>query len=147
MQYLIDTYDKDNRISYATFSERYHSQTWLHFHMSGQDPYYGQAGWFVRSHLGNVPSAIERYRNEIRRITGVLGSVLRNQTWLVGDKCTYADLCFVPWQKWAPILGGDDIGDAFPLERWINEMKKRPAVAKVLEDQERALAESKNASE
>jgi glutathione S-transferase len=40
------------------------------------------------------------------------------------------------------VLGGDDIAEAFPrVARWINELRKRPAVGKVLDDQERALAE------
>ena len=42
-----------------------------------------------------IPSAIERYQREIVRILGVLESVLSTRRWLVGDKCSVADLSFV----------------------------------------------------
>ena len=44
-----------------------------------------------------MPSAVERYNNEIKRVFGVLDSVLSKQKYLVGDKVTIADLSFVPW--------------------------------------------------
>ena len=42
-----------------------------------------------------IPSVIERYQREIVRILGVLESVLSARRWLVGDKCSVADLSFV----------------------------------------------------
>lgn len=38
---------------------------------------------------------IERYQKEILRVFGVLESVLSKQEWLVGGKCTIADLSFI----------------------------------------------------
>ena len=58
-------------------------------------PYYGQAAWFIVFHSEKVPSAIERYQNEVKRVLGVLESVLSKQKWLVADKFTIADLAFV----------------------------------------------------
>ena len=60
-------------------------------------PYFGQAAWFAGYHPEKIPSAIERYNNEARRILGVLESVLSKQDWLVGGKVTIADLSFVTW--------------------------------------------------
>lgn len=41
---------------------------------------------------------IERYRNEVNRVNGVLEGVLKkNDGWLTGEKCTVADLSFVIW--------------------------------------------------
>lgn len=45
IQYLIDTYDKDNKISYSIFPEKYLTQQWSFFQASGQGPYFGQAAW------------------------------------------------------------------------------------------------------
>ena len=59
--------------------------------------YFGQAVWFEKSHPEKIPSAIERYNNEIKRVFGVLDAVLSNQKYLVGDKVTVADLSFIPW--------------------------------------------------
>ena len=48
-------------------------------------------------HPEKVPSAIERYSKEIVRVLGVLESVLSKQEWLVGGKCTIADISFIPY--------------------------------------------------
>lgn len=41
---------------------------------------------------------IDRYRNEVNRVNGVLEKVLKdNNGWLTGEKCTVADLSFVIW--------------------------------------------------
>lgn len=72
--------------------------------MSGQGPYYGQAAWFTKFHPEQLPSAQERYYKEIKRVTSVLEGHLQKQDkgqdgpWLVGNKFSYADLAFVPWQ-------------------------------------------------
>lgn len=63
-----------------------------------QGPYYGRAGWFARFPPERIPPALGRYGNEIRRVISVLNGVLRDLKWLVGDKCTYADLSSMPWQ-------------------------------------------------
>ena len=62
-------------------------------------PYFGQAGWFTYYHPEKLPSAIERYRKEIVRVTGVLDSVLAERTWLVGDKLSAADLAFIVYVR------------------------------------------------
>jgi glutathione S-transferase len=46
-------------------------------------------------HHEKLPSARERYVKEVERVIGVLNSVLEGKNWLVGDKCTYADLVFI----------------------------------------------------
>lgn len=40
--YLIDNYDKDEKISYKSTPEKYLSDQWLAFQISGQGPYFGQ---------------------------------------------------------------------------------------------------------
>ncbi|KXG52878.1 uncharacterized protein PGRI_081340 [Penicillium griseofulvum] len=146
VQYLIDTYDVSRKLCYDTFHERYLTQQWLHFQMSGQGPYYGQLGWFKRQPNPN-PSAIERYSNEIRRVTSVLDKALQGRQWLVGDKCTYADLSFVPWQDLLSFFHGDQVETLardFPnVDAWMGRMRARDDVKKVLE--EKALAMEKMA--
>lgn len=64
-------------------------------------PYFGQAAWFKMFHGEKIPSAIERYQKEIVRVLSVLESVLSKQEWLVGGKCTIADISFIPWNNFA----------------------------------------------
>lgn len=54
--------------------------------MSGQGPYYGQAGWFHMFHPEDVPSAKERYEQQIHRVVQVLEEILKGKTYLLGDK-------------------------------------------------------------
>jgi glutathione S-transferase len=36
IEYLVDTYDNENKLTYATFPEKYHVKQFLYFQMSGQ---------------------------------------------------------------------------------------------------------------
>ncbi|OJT13983.1 Glutathione S-transferase 2 [Trametes pubescens] len=95
--YLAEKYDPEGKISAKGFEEKMKQLQWLFFQASGQGPYFGQAGWFMRFHPEKFPSAVERYQKEILRVLGVLNDVLSKQEWLVGDKCTVADLCLIPY--------------------------------------------------
>ncbi len=48
-----------------------------------------------------MPSAVERYQNEVLRVFSVLDGVLANSPsgYLVGGKLTVADLSFVTWNR------------------------------------------------
>ena len=48
-------------------------------------------------HPEPLQSAKERYNAEVNRLVVVLDTHLKDKSWLVGDKCTYADLVFVMW--------------------------------------------------
>ena len=72
LTYLVEKYDTEHKISAASGEDKYSQLQWLFFQASGQGPYFGQLGWFTLSHPEKVPSAIERYENEILRVLGVL---------------------------------------------------------------------------
>ena len=143
IEYLIERYDTTQKLSFASGSaDYYHAKQWLFFQISGQGPYYGQAVWFIKYHGEKVPSAIERYTNEIGRVTGVLEGHLAQQKekypgdgpWLVGNKLSYADIAFVPWQRIAGMMFEGLRGDDFPLvKEWLGKMTSRPAVKIVLD--------------
>ncbi|RHZ69915.1 hypothetical protein CDV55_107948 [Aspergillus turcosus] len=147
LEYLMETYDKQNTISFpAGTPEYFHAKQWLHFQMSGQGPYFGQAVWFTKYHPENVESAKERYYNEIRRVSGVLDKYLQNRKYLFGDKFTYVDAAFVPWYRIIPGITGDaiDLEKDFPnLDAWLKRLHALPAIAKALKDQEAAMAAQK----
>lgn len=60
-------------------------------------PYFGQSTWFQFFHKEKHPDVVERYNNEIRRVYGVLESVLAKTEYLVGGKPTIADMAFISW--------------------------------------------------
>jgi glutathione S-transferase len=66
-------------------------------------------------------------------VIGVLDSWLQDRQWLVGDKCTYADLSFVTWSHIAEGLfaqfGKSDIPDRYPrYSSWYRAMNERVSV-------------------
>lgn len=139
IEYLIEKYDTDQKFSFPPGSnDSYHAKQWLYYQVSGQGPYYGQAVWFHVHHKEDIPSAKERYANEIKRVTGVLESHLaKNGPWLVGDKMSFADLSFVPWQYLVqnkiPIQGYS-VEDYPHVKQWMDKMTSRPIVKRALEE-------------
>ena len=141
IEYLVTTYDTKHTISFEHKTKEYFlAEQFLHFQMSGQGPYFGQAAWFSVFHPEKVPSALSRYRGEAIRITKVLNSCLKGKQYLVGDKCTYADLSFVTWYSMLPFLMGEDMGktdwekELPDYSRWMSNLMERPAVKKVMEE-------------
>lgn len=110
--------------------------------MSGQGPYFGQAIHFKRGHPTHeapvqIPSAIERYQTEIKRVVGVLDRHLTKQGtgYLVGGKLTYADLAFVPWNDLIKdaVPGWDVAPDAPTFAAWQKDMMERESVKRAFE--------------
>ena len=142
IQYLIDTYDKENKLNYPDFPQKYEQKCWADFQMSGQGPYFGQKAWFTFFHSDkDITSAKDRYRNEIKRVVGVIDAHLKKtgKEYLVGDKISYADLMFVPWFSITGALTGDD-AEGWTWEKaaptsyaWYERLTSRPAVKKRLE--------------
>ncbi|KAI0676494.1 glutathione S-transferase C-terminal-like protein, partial [Trametes maxima] len=139
IQYLLEKYDPEHKLSVTDANDKHTLNQWLYFQASGQGPYFGQLFWFMRFHPEPVPSALERYRGEILRVFGVLESVLSKQEWLVGGRLTAADLSFVSWNQAALLYGfkdieGVDIEKQFPaFYKWHRKVAARPAVKKCSE--------------
>jgi glutathione S-transferase len=149
-QYLVEQYDTPTRhISHSTLRERHLCNQWLHFQVSGQGPYFGQCSWFTHLHQDKIPSAIERYAGEIKRVLGVIEGHLAarpvDAQWLVGDKMTFADMAFVPWnsrldevlmQPW------DEVWEGTPHVRaWHERMVGLPSWKRAMEIRARLMNE------
>ncbi|KAH7367784.1 glutathione-s-transferase theta, gst [Plectosphaerella cucumerina] len=136
IDYLIEEYDTENKLHYTTFKEKHLSRCWGYFQVSGQGPYFGQSAWFHHYHPEKVQSAIDRYVKEARRVTEVLEAHLAKQgtDYLVGDRITYADLAWLPYyNSWQRIVPNGNIDDLKLVQAWLDRMRSRPAIAKVLE--------------
>ncbi|KAA8906851.1 hypothetical protein TRICI_005090 [Trichomonascus ciferrii] len=133
-EYLIEKYDTEHKLSFpAGTEEYYHAKQWLYFQTTGQGPYFGQAAWFKNYHSEKVPSALERYEKEINRVNQVLEGQLAKKDWLVGNKFSYADLSFIPWEKGASDgIDGFNIDDYPHVKQWFNKILSRPAIINAL---------------
>ena len=132
MQYLISQYDNDYKISFPPGSREYFEMTsWLFFMNAGVGPMQGQANHFVRYAPETIEYGVNRYQNETRRLYGVLNKHLQegNKDYLVGNKCTIADIAHWGWVA-AAGWAGISIDDFPALQAWENRMLARPAVEK-----------------
>ncbi|KAL1901073.1 Glutathione S-transferase 2 [Sporothrix stenoceras] len=148
MQYLVDRYDKNHKqvtsraspivllltylpsVSYpAGTLENYRTASWLYFQTSGVGPMMGQAMHFTRFAPTTIEYPLYRYRTEVNRLFRTLDTALTTSTsgYLVGDRCTIADLALWPWivsDFWAGVSV-----DAYPnLKKWEQLMISRPGV-------------------
>ena len=89
-------------------------------------------------HSEKVLSAIDRYVSEIRRALGVLEGVLAidGKQRLVGDKVTFADVAFVPFNNRLNeilMVGPEKVFDGFSKVRsWHERMTSRPSWVKCM---------------
>lgn len=85
IEYLVETYDALGTLNLEDRKSRWLLRQYLHFQMSGQGPYYGQAVWFYKQ-TEDIPTAKQRYIEQIVRVFGVLDSILKDREYLVGSK-------------------------------------------------------------
>jgi len=130
LQYLVDRYDKDHKVSYPYGSrEHWEVTSWLMWQMGGLGPMQGQANHFKRYAPEKIEYGINRYTNETRRLYRVMDTQLEKSTsgYLVGDRCTIADFASIGWVRshgWA----GVDIEEFPKLQEWIDRMQSRSGV-------------------
>lgn len=79
---------------------------------------------------------MERYVKEMNRVSKVIDDFLADKEWLVGGKCSYADLAWVPWQgtvgKIITKEDGYDVSVYPNMEAWLNRMFGRETVRRVM---------------
>ena len=104
---------------------------WLMFQMGGIGPMMGQANVFYRYFPEKIPSAIERYHNEVKRLFTVLNTRLADNDFLAGDYsiADIANWCWAKTYAWSGVA----IDDLPHLQRWIDAIAERPAAVKGIE--------------
>ena len=131
-QYLVDEYDKDHKISYPKGTrEYYETNNWLFFLNAGVGPMQGQANHFTRYAPEQIPYGVTRYQTETKRLYSVLNDHLATSKsgYLVGDKCTIADIAHYGWIN-AAFWCGVDVEEYEHLNKWLNLMSSRSGVKK-----------------
>ena len=126
---------------------RYKCLEWMMFQMGGVGPMFGQWNHFGAYAEEKLPYAIERYGNEVRRLTRVLNKRLEEADWLAGDAYSMADIITFPWLRTAAERsprfderGYVELGEYPAVKRWYDEIAARPAVQRGL----KVLAEARD---
>ena len=91
----------------------------------------GQANVFFRYFPEKIPSVIERYQGESKRLFRVLDGHLKEHEFLAGDY-SIADIANWAWvrtHRWS----GVEVDDLPHLKRWRDQIRARPAVQRGIE--------------
>ncbi|KAJ4302083.1 Glutathione S-transferase 2 [Collariella sp. IMI 366227] len=126
LQYLVDRYDPEHKVSYPRESREYWEvNNWLFWQMGGLGPMQGQANHFARYCPEKIQYGIDRYQNETRRLYRVMETQLSKSTsgYLVGDRCTIADISCWDW-------AGVSLDDFPHVNAWIDKVVSRPGCEK-----------------
>jgi len=130
----------------ATERERIEIEQWLMWQMGGVGPMAGQAHHFLKYAPERIPYAMDRYRNEVSRLYGVLNRRLADREYVAGPY-SIADMAIWPWaQGWE--AQEQDIAQFPHMKAWLNRLWARPAVQtgrKLGEDKRMNLADDKEA--
>jgi GST-like protein len=130
--------DKTSKLIPADPALRYETIQWVFFQMAAIGPMFGQLGFFHKFAGREIADKrpLERYRDESRRLLGVLDARLKGRTWIMGDDYTIADISLLGWVRnligfyeARELVGFDD----FPsVAAWLERGLARPAVQKGL---------------
>lgn len=122
---------KSGRFLPADDRGRFEALQWLMFQMGGVGPMQGQANVFFRYFPEKIPSVIERYQKETKRLFTVLDTRLKDHEYLVDDY-SIADIANWSWVRihdWAGVA----VDDLPNLQRWLALMAARPACQRGVE--------------
>jgi GSH-dependent disulfide-bond oxidoreductase len=99
---------------------------WLFWQMGNLGPMAGQNNHFSNYAVEKIPYAMDRYRNEVNRLYGVLNKRLADRSFVSGDY-SIADMAIYPWI--VPYeRQGQKLEDFPQLKRWFEAIRARPAV-------------------
>ena len=100
----------------------------------------GQANVFTRYFPEKIQPVIDRYQNESKRLLTVLNTRLQDHEYLVDDFsiADIANWCWARTHNWS----GVDISDLPHVQRWIDQIYRRPASARGIEIPPRPDAEA-----
>jgi GSH-dependent disulfide-bond oxidoreductase len=113
-------------------ADRWRVMQWVMTQMGHVGPMLGQAHHFLQYAPEKIEYAMNRYRNEAKRLYGVLDRQLKTSEFLACDEYTIADMATMPWLR-APERQGVDIEEYPHLKRWRDKIAARPAVKRAVE--------------
>jgi GST-like protein len=135
---LVYLAEKTGKLMSADPALRYETLQWVFFQMAAIGPMFGQLGFFHkfagREYEDKRP--FQRYRDESKRLFGVLEGRLTGREWIMGNDYSIADIATLGWVR---NMGGFyGAGEILELDSFTNTMAwlerglARPAVQRGL---------------
>jgi len=131
--------EKTGKLIPADAAGRWETIQWVFFQMAGIGPIFGQVGYFHKFAGREIEDKrpLERYRDESKRLLGVIETRLEGRQWIMGDEFTIADISMLGWvRNLIGFYGARDIVEFDALKRvpgWLERGLARPAVQRGLD--------------
>jgi GST-like protein len=131
--------EKTGRLLPTDVARRYETIQWLFFQMAFVGPMFGQVGYFYKFAGREIEDKrpLERYRDEAKRILGVLETRLAGRQWIMDDAYTIADIATLGWVRnligyygARQLVAFDELKH---VPAWLERGLARPAVQRGLE--------------
>lgn len=122
----------------ADAAARYETIQWVFFQMGNVGPMFGQVGYFYKFAGRDIEDKrpLARYRDESKRLLGVLEGRLRNREWIMGNAYTIADIAHLGWvNNLIGFYGARELVEFDALSAvpaWLERGLSRPAVQRGL---------------
>jgi GSH-dependent disulfide-bond oxidoreductase len=141
---LVYLAEKTGQLMPADPARRYETLQWVFFQMAFIGTMFGQADYFHKFAGREITDKrpLERYRNESKRLLGVMEARLDGRTWIMGDAYTIADISMLGWVR--NLIGFYGAGDLVEYDglkhvpAWLDRGLARPAVQRGLTTPQRA---------
>jgi GST-like protein len=127
--------DKTGRLIPSDPARRWETTQWLFFQMASVGPMFGQFGHFYKFARGKTTDdyGLRRYRDEAKRLLGVLDARLAGRTFLVDEQYTIADIATAPWVRALDFYEGKEVLEYASFENvepWVERCLSRPAAVR-----------------
>jgi GST-like protein len=130
--------EKTGKFIPADPARRWETIQWVFFQMASIGPMFGQLGFFHKFAGAAIEDKrpLERYRDESKRLLGVLDTRLDGRQWLMDDDYTIADISTIGWvRNLVGFYEARELVDFDSLKHvpaWLNRTLARPAVQRGL---------------
>ncbi|TWT01993.1 glutathione S-transferase N-terminal domain-containing protein [Reyranella sp. CPCC 100927] len=136
---LVYLADKTGKLMPNDPARRYETLQWVFFQMAAVGPMFGQVGYFHKFAGREIEDKrpLERYRDESKRLLGVLETRLDGRSWIMGDDYTIADISLLGWvRNLVGFYGARELVAYDTLKHvpvWLERGLARPAVQRGLD--------------
>ncbi|TGD91765.1 glutathione S-transferase N-terminal domain-containing protein [Methylobacterium nonmethylotrophicum] len=130
--------EKTGRLIPGDAAGRYETLQWVFFQMAAVGPMFGQLGFFHKFAGREIEDKrpLHRYRDESKRLLGVLETRLAGRDWIMGEY-TIADIALIGWVR--NLIGFYEARELVEYDAlrnvpaWLERSLARPAVQRGLE--------------
>ncbi len=136
---LVYLAEKSGKLIPRDAARRYQTLQWVFFQVGSIGPMFGQVGYFHKFAGREIADKrpLERYRDESKRLLGVLERHLQGRQWIMDDDYTIADIAHLGWvRNLIGFYGARELVEFDSLRHvpaWLERGLARPAVQRGLE--------------